>query len=46
MSLNAIYSADVDVVRAVVLVGALLFIAANILADVALAWVNPRVKLT
>ena len=46
LSLNAIYSADVDVVRAVVLVGALLFIAANILADVALAWVNPRVKLT
>ena len=45
MSLNAIYSADVDVVRAVVLVGALLFIAANILADIALAWVDPRVKL-
>jgi peptide/nickel transport system permease protein len=45
LSLNAIHSSDVDVVRAVVLVGALLFTAANILADVALAWVDPRVKL-
>ena len=46
LSLNAIHSADVDVVRAVVLVGALLFTAANVLADVALAWVDPRVKLS
>ncbi|NCA81316.1 MAG: ABC transporter permease [Opitutae bacterium] len=45
LSLNAIHSSDVDVVRAVVLVGALLFTAANVLADVALAWVDPRVKL-
>ena len=36
---------DVEVVRAIVLVGALLFTAANVLADVALAWVDPRVKL-
>ena len=46
LSLNAIHSSDVDVVRAVVLVGALLFTAANVLADLALAWVDPRVKLT
>ena len=46
LSLNAIHSSDVDVVRAVVLVGALLFTAANVLADVALAWVDPRVKLS
>lgn len=45
LSLNAIHSSDVEVVRAVVLVGALLFTAANVLADVALAWVDPRVKL-
>ena len=45
LSLNAIHSSDVDVVRAIVLVGALLFTAANVLADVALAWVDPRVKL-
>ena len=46
LSLNAIHSSDVEVVRAVVLVGALLFTAANVLADVALAWVDPRVKLS
>ena len=45
LSLNAIHSADVEVVRAIVLVGALLFTAANVLADLALAWVDPRVKL-
>ena len=45
LSLNAIHSSDVEVVRAIVLVGALLFTAANVLADVALAWVDPRVKL-
>ena len=46
LSLNAIHSSDVDVVRAVVLVGAILFTAVNVLADVALAWVDPRVKLS
>jgi len=46
LSLNAIHSSDVDVVRAVVLVGALLFTVVNVMADVALAWVDPRVKLS
>ena len=46
LSLNAIHSADVEVVRGVVLVGALLFTLANVLADVALAWVDPRVRLS
>ncbi|MDR0993224.1 MAG: ABC transporter permease [Verrucomicrobiota bacterium] len=46
LSLNAIHSSDVDVVRAVVLVGALLFTVTNVLADVAMAWVDPRVKLS
>jgi len=45
LSLNAIHSSDVDVVRAVVLVGAVLCTAANMLADIAYAWVDPRVKL-
>ena len=45
LSLNAIHSADVDVIRGIVLVGALLFTLANILADLALAWVDPRVRL-
>jgi ABC-type dipeptide/oligopeptide/nickel transport system permease component len=43
--LNAIHSSDVEVVRAVVLTGAVLSVAANVVADVALAWVDPRVKL-
>lgn len=46
LSLNAIHSSDVDVVRAVVLVGSLLFTLVNVMADVALAWVDPRVKLS
>lgn len=45
LSLNAIHSSDVEVVRAVVLTGALLSVVANVVADVALAWVDPRVKL-
>lgn len=45
LSLNAIHSADVDVIRGIVLVGALLFTLANLLADLALAWVDPRVRL-
>lgn len=46
LSVNAINSSDVDVVRAVVLIGSLLYLAANLLADLAYAWVDPRVKLT
>ena len=46
LSLNAVQSADVEVVRGVVLVGALLFTLANVLADLALAWVDPRVRLS
>lgn len=46
LSVNAINSADVDVVRAVVLIGSLLYLAANLLADLAYAWVDPRVKLS
>ena len=46
ISINAINSADVDVVRAVVLIGSILYLVANVLADVCYAWVDPRVKLT
>ena len=45
MSINAIMSSDVDVVRAVVLIGALLFVAANLLTDICYAAADPRVKL-
>ncbi|HNX53323.1 MAG TPA: ABC transporter permease [Pontiellaceae bacterium] len=45
LSVNAINSSDVDVVRAVVLVGSILFVVANLLTDLCYALVDPRVKL-
>jgi peptide/nickel transport system permease protein len=45
LSLNAIHSADMNVVRAVVLIGALLYVAVNVLTDIGYAWVDPRVRL-
>lgn len=45
LSVNAINSADVDVVRGVVLVGAILYVVASLLTDLCYAWVDPRVKL-
>lgn len=45
LSVNALNSADIDVVRAVVLVGSILFVAANLVADICYALVDPRVKL-
>jgi peptide/nickel transport system permease protein len=46
ISVNAINSSDVDVVRAVVLIGSFLYLASNLLADVAYALVDPRVRLS
>jgi len=45
LGINAINSSDVDVVRAVVLIGAALFVVANLLTDICYALVDPRVKL-
>jgi peptide/nickel transport system permease protein len=45
LSINAINSADVDVVRGVVLVGAVLYLAASLVSDLCYALVDPRVKL-
>ena len=45
LGINAINSSDVDVVRAIVLIGAVLYVVANLLSDIAYAWVDPRVKL-
>lgn len=45
MSINAINSSDVEVVRGVVLVGALLYVAASLVSDLCYAVVDPRVKL-
>lgn len=46
MAINAINASDVDVVRAVVLVGSILYVTANLLTDLAYAWFDPRVKLS
>lgn len=45
MSVNAINSADVDVVRGIVLIGAILYMIANLLTDLCYAIVDPRVTL-
>jgi peptide/nickel transport system permease protein len=45
MAINAIMSSDVDVIRAIVLIGAVLYVIANLLTDICYAWVDPRVKL-
>lgn len=45
VSLNAIHSADLPVVRAVVVMGALLYQGVNLVTDLAYAWLDPRVRL-
>jgi len=45
ISLNAINSSDMDVVRAVVLIGALVYVAVNLVTDLCYAWVDPRIRL-
>ena len=45
VSLNAIHSADMAVVRAVVALGALLYQGVNLVTDLLYAWLDPRVRL-
>lgn len=45
LSINGILNSDVDVVRAVVFVGAILFVVANLVTDICYALVDPRVRL-
>ena len=45
IGLNAVYASDFATVRAVVLVSALLYQLANLLADLAYAWLDPQVRL-
>ena len=45
MGINAINYSDIDVVRAIVFIGALLYVAANLLTDICYALVDPRVRL-
>ena len=45
VSLNAIHSADMAVVRAVVVLGALLYQVVNLATDLCYALLDPRVRL-
>ena len=45
VSINAIHSSDMAVVRAVVVLGALLYQGVNIVTDMLYAWLDPRVRL-
>jgi peptide/nickel transport system permease protein len=42
---NAINSSDVDVIRAEVFIGSVLFVLFNLITDICYAWLDPRVKL-
>ncbi len=45
VSINAINSADMSVVRAVVIFGALIYQVINLLTDIAYGWLDPRVRI-
>ena len=45
VSLNAVHSSDMAVVRAVVILGALLYQVVNLSTDLCYAWLDPRVRL-
>lgn len=45
LGINAILSSDVDLVRALVLIGALLFVVTNLITDLCYALADPRIKL-
>ena len=45
LGVNAINSSDVDVVRAEVFIGSVLFVIANLFTDLCYAWLDPRVRL-
>ncbi len=45
MSINALNSSDFDVIRAVVLLGAFIYIVANLVTDLSYAVADPRVRL-
>ena len=45
LGVNAINSSDIDVVRAEVFIGAVLFVIFSLINDLCYAWLDPRVKL-
>ena len=46
MGVNAIFSSDVDLLRAIVLIGAVMYVIANLMTDICYALVDPRVTLS
>jgi peptide/nickel transport system permease protein len=45
LAVNAINSSDVDVIRAEVLIGSVIYVIANLITDICYAWLDPRVRL-
>lgn len=45
LAVNAFNSSDVDVIRAVVFIGAMMFVVTNLITDLCYTWVDPRVRL-
>lgn len=45
MGIDAINYSDVDVIRAIVLIGSILYVAANLMTDICYALFDPRVRL-
>lgn len=46
IGLNAVNSSDFAMVRAVVIIGALLYQLSNLISDLAYAWLDPRIRLS
>lgn len=44
--LDALYNADLQLLKALVVVSALLFVVINLATDIAYAWADPRIRLT
>jgi len=45
LAITGIFSSDVDVIRAVVFIGAIIYVIANLITDICYALVDPRVRL-
>ena len=42
---DALYNSDIQLLKALVVLGAILFVVINLLADLAYAWADPRIRL-
>ena len=43
--INALNNSDLQMIKALVIISALLFVVVNLLADITYAWVDPRIRL-